>query len=399
MRRRVTSNLILTFMTLALLTLATLPLSAAHVSGKVGIAGNFKVVFATEPGFPEVGKPAKLIFSIQDGLTGRDATNIKASIKILHDENAVFEINDALFDYGDFEFTFTFPTEGLYRIIIQLTSQSEPASVWFLIETAGSGGLTSRGPIVIGIPFAALVIGIVIGVGWSRRIKRAQKASTDPLTHSGNSTFASNLYAMNLDNTSVFSLVNSVIKLKPYSRIVFFAATAYAIFFMFSTQMVVYQTYFRFSEIFGSVPKLFVSTDGPIDFYFLGYLPSIAWYPDEHWFVGIRPGPVIVLLTQSFLVGINAAIMVLGRRMACYSSNRSSLGILGSVPSLFTTLGCCCCAPLYLLIFGAALADYVGDVLFRPYFGYFLTVSYVLLILGIILGAKSIRKSCKFRLR
>lgn len=145
------------------------------------------------------------------------------------------------------------------------------------------------------------------------------------------------------DSSLTRILLSLTLKDSRASRAFVLASLLYGIFFAFTSGFLVYQPVVRFSETNGvRVPSILpVICCGP-----LGQMPQFVIYLTEHFAILVVPVNLILLVTVSWLVGLNVAI-------ATYSyENRTNYGVrwiggLGAIVGIFTA--CPTCAGFFLL--------------------------------------------------
>lgn len=149
-----------------------------------------------------------------------------------------------------------------------------------------------------------------------------------------------------IDHRSRFLPIFHVLSERRYAAILLSSGLAYGVLYMVIVGVVSY------------VPGLHSTTGSypSIRFTSLG----ISAIPSDNMFFFIFYGAVAFLVTSSFLVGLNVALMFYARRMTktCMISKSSkSKGLFGLFPAFFTSFSCCGTGPLTLAIGPAAFSS------------------------------------------
>jgi hypothetical protein len=150
-----------------------------------------------------------------------------------------------------------------------------------------------------------------------------------------------------INHRSRFLPIFHVLSERRYAAILLSSGLAYGVLYMVIVGVVSY------------VPGLHSTTDSLIPnirFTSLG----ISAIPSDNVFFFILYGAVAFLVTSSFLVGLNVALMFYARRVTktCMMSRSSkSNGLFGLFPAFFTSFSCCGTGPLTLAIGPAAFSS------------------------------------------
>ncbi len=91
-----------------------------HLTGGITkTVGNHRIQFGWFPDPPTPEEEVGLNFSIQD-LEGNNLKNLRVSIKISLDKVIVFVVPPGVQPYGDFVVTYSFATEGNYKVTLEI---------------------------------------------------------------------------------------------------------------------------------------------------------------------------------------------------------------------------------------------------------------------------------------
>ncbi len=182
--------------------------------------------------------------------------------------------------------------------------------------------------------------------------------------------------------SSVLIPLTFVLRDRLSARVRLAAATAYAIFFAFLSGIVVYQPDLNFSTLYGvDVPSTVVVTCcGP-----LGQIPQLVVYLTGHLGLLVTPITMTLLLTVSWLVGINLAVLANAFTTRKTNGREGLLSGMGGILGVLTACPACT---------GAFLATIIGEsgavsvAALASYQGFFIAVSIPLLVIAPILTAK-----------
>jgi len=166
------------------------------------------------------------------------------------------------------------------------------------------------------------------------------------------------------------------------TRVGLLAAVGYAIFFAFLSRIVVYQPDLNFSTLYGvDVPSTVVVTCcGSI-----GQIPQLVVYLTTHLGLLVTPITMTLLVTVSWLVGINLTVVVNAFRARKTKGGAGLISGMGGLLGVFTA--CPACAGAFLTtIIGEAGAVSVAAL--AAYQGFFIAASLPLLVVAPILTAR-----------
>jgi hypothetical protein len=92
---------------------------------------NAKIIFAYDPESPVIGRPTKLLFAVQNLLTGNEIKEELHARIIITNGPDVLKITNSTFPDGNFSINYTFPDSGSYQVIPKIESRnySELASL------------------------------------------------------------------------------------------------------------------------------------------------------------------------------------------------------------------------------------------------------------------------------
>ncbi|NDB46111.1 MAG: hypothetical protein EB163_02300 [Nitrososphaeria archaeon] len=192
-------------------------------------------------------------------------------------------------------------------------------------------------------------------------------------------------YKVEKNQTDVFSIIAQVI-LNPKSRKVFVATSiGYGIFFALTSGILVYQPDVVFSYHYGvQVPSAQIAPCcGEI-----GYVPKFIFYVTEHIGMQIIPINLILQITVSYLVGLNAAIAV-----SAFSILRKGAGIGSVAAATGLFIACPTCAGTFLSLFVSASGALAFTIALTQMQTILIGISIPLLIITPVIMAKKIRSS------
>ena len=164
----------------------------------------------------------------------------------------------------------------------------------------------------------------------------------------------------------------------------------YGIFFSLISGTLVYQPEVNFAIHYGAtIPSGFIAPccDGP------GYMPKIIVYLTEHVGLQIIPINLVLQITVSYLVGLNAAIAV-----SAYSISKKGRGMssIGAATGLF--IACPTCAGTFLSIFIGTASGIALSIALAQMQTFFIAISIPVLIITPYVMARKLRNadgSCK----
>jgi len=166
------------------------------------------------------------------------------------------------------------------------------------------------------------------------------------------------------------------------ARVGLVAAIGYAIFFAFLSGIIVYQPSLNFSTLYGvGVPSTVVVTCcGP-----LGQIPQLVVYLTGHLGLVVTPLTLTLLLTVSWLVGIN--LSVLANAFITRRSNGRT-GLLSGMGGILGVLTACpaCTGAFFATIIGES--GVVSVAALAAYQGFFIAASIPLLVIAPVLTAR-----------
>ena len=166
------------------------------------------------------------------------------------------------------------------------------------------------------------------------------------------------------------------------ARVGVVAAIGYAIFFAFLSGIIVYQPSLNFSTLYGvGVPSTVVVTCcGP-----LGQIPQLVVYLTGHLGLLVTPLTLTLLLTVSWLVGINLSVLAYS-----FITRRSNArtGLLSGVGGILGVLTACpaCTGAFFATIIGEF--GVISVAALAAYQGFFIAASIPLLVIAPILTAR-----------
>ncbi len=198
---------------------------------------------------------------------------------------------------------------------------------------------------------------------------------------------------------SITTIISNAINNKRSKQILLVSAIGYAIFFGFTSGIILYKPDINATDFgFPKPPYAEISPCCNVP----GYMPMILIFFTEHTGLQIIPLNLVLLVAVSFLVGLNFALA-----SATYSIARKSskMGSIGAVTGLF--VGCPTCAgTAFMLLFGlGASASTTATTIFLTTHEVqlqtiFIAVSIPILLVMPFIMARNIRsanlKSCTF---
>lgn len=182
-----------------------------------------------------------------------------------------------------------------------------------------------------------------------------------------------------------FSIIAQVTWNAKSRRIFVATAIGYGIFFALTSGILVYQPDVTFSYHYNvQVPSAQIAPCcGEI-----GYVPKIIFYITEHVGMQIIPINLILQITVSYLVGLNAAIAV--NAFAILRKN-AGMGSVAAATGLF--IACPTCAGTFLSLFVSASSALAFAVAITHLQTIFIAISIPLLIVTPVIMAKKIKAS------
>ncbi len=170
------------------------------------------------------------------------------------------------------------------------------------------------------------------------------------------------------------------------SRKIFVATfIGYGIFFSLVSGTLVYQPEVDFSYHYGAeIPSGFVAPccDKP------GYMPQVIIYLTEHIGLNIIPINLVLQITVSYLVGLNAAIAVNAYAISKKGRGASSIG---AIAGLF--IACPTCAGSFLSVFIGTASGIALSIALTQMQTFFIAISIPVLLVTPYIMAKKLRNS------
>jgi hypothetical protein len=136
---------------------------------------NAKIIFAYDPESPVIGRPTKLLFAVQNLLTGNEIKEELHARIIITNGPDVLKITNSTFPYGNFSINYTFPDSGSYQVIPKIDSRnySELASFnVFVPPQASSSTYKSFVGLMLYyvIPITSSAAGITIYLSYRKKV-------------------------------------------------------------------------------------------------------------------------------------------------------------------------------------------------------------------------------------
>jgi hypothetical protein len=85
---------------------------------------NAKIIFAYDPESPVIGRPTKLLFAVQNLLTGNEIKEELHARIIITNGPDILKITNSTFPDGNFSINYTFPDSGSYQVIQKIDSRN-----------------------------------------------------------------------------------------------------------------------------------------------------------------------------------------------------------------------------------------------------------------------------------
>lgn len=194
-----------------------------------------------------------------------------------------------------------------------------------------------------------------------------------------------------MNDNSIFSIIANAISNKRSKQIFVIGAIGYGLFFAFTSGTILYKPDINATDYGFVVPSAELSPccEAP------GYMPMILAMFTQHVGLQIVPLNFVLIVTVSFLVGLNFALSYKTLSMA---RGTRSLGTFGAVTGLFV---CCptCAGTAFTLLFGlGAGATGTGLTLFLTTIDaqlqtIFIAISIPVLLVTPLIMARNMRKS------
>jgi hypothetical protein len=85
---------------------------------------NAKIIFAYDPESPVIGRPTKLLFAVQNLLTGNEIKEELHARIIITNGPDILKITNSTFPDGNLSINYTFPDSGSYQVIQKIDSRN-----------------------------------------------------------------------------------------------------------------------------------------------------------------------------------------------------------------------------------------------------------------------------------
>jgi hypothetical protein len=85
---------------------------------------NAKIIFAYDPESPVIGRPTKLLFAVQNLLTGNQIKEELHARTIITNGRDILKITNSTSPDGNFSINYTFPDSGSYQVIPKIDSRN-----------------------------------------------------------------------------------------------------------------------------------------------------------------------------------------------------------------------------------------------------------------------------------
>ena len=136
---------------------------------------NAKIIFAYDPQSPIIGRPTKLLFALQNLLTGNEIKEELHARIIITNGRDILKITNSTFPDGKFLINYTFPDSGSYQVIPKIDSRnySELASFnVFVPPQASSSTYKSFVSLMLYyvIPITSSAAGITIYLYYRKKV-------------------------------------------------------------------------------------------------------------------------------------------------------------------------------------------------------------------------------------
>lgn len=200
------------------------------------------------------------------------------------------------------------------------------------------------------------------------------------------------LRCIGLDSSRISSLttrtMSVAVRERPYSLVFGFSAATYGIIFALTSGIVVYQPGVIFSSIYGiDVPSMVeVVCCGSF-----GQMPQFVIYVSQSLAMLVIPINVILMVTVSWLVGLNSAVTTYAIRNGSRKGGRTQLltGV-GSFIGLFTA--CPTCASFFLLTAVGLTGAESLAVSLASFQGIYVGAGIIILVLAPILASSRLSR-------
>jgi len=182
------------------------------------------------------------------------------------------------------------------------------------------------------------------------------------------------------------STIIALVTWNPKSRKIFVIVfIGYGVFFSLVSGTLVYQPEVNFAIHYGVViPSGFIAPccDGP------GYMPKIIIYLTEHIGLQVIPVNLVLQITVSYLVGLNAAISISAYKISKKGRGASTIG---AAAGLF--IACPTCAGTFLSIFIGTASGIALSIALSQMQTLFIAISIPVLAITPYVMAKKLRNS------
>jgi hypothetical protein len=146
---------------------------------------NVKIQFSYSPDWPLVYNETKLIFSIQDLITGNHIRDLVASITIVKNDRIFFKSNNVEIQNGDLSLNVRFLEDGNYQVISQISSIDNIAvaltsfDILVPLQPIGKFNAEALGPLLIpaGLVTMGLSVSVIALILISRRRRKTEKTT------------------------------------------------------------------------------------------------------------------------------------------------------------------------------------------------------------------------------
>lgn len=232
--------------------------------------------------------------------------------------------------------------------------------------------------------FILLISFISIFFGFNRIISHNSPPnifSNVSITSTGEMNNANKLFE-DMKSFDIFKLVISDVINK---KILLVAALSYAIFYCFTSGIIIYRAEGLPFVDLANIPSLIMMSFGPT-----GYAPTLSVTLTETIGLLFIPYNLILAVSVSFLVGINIVMTISALRMIRLRKS-SLMSIIGASAGLF--VGCPTCASIYILGFFFGSFAHTMAIVTTSFYGLFLLFSIPMLVISPVITIKSIKKS------
>jgi hypothetical protein len=146
---------------------------------------NVKIQCSYSPEKPLIYNETKLIFSIQDLITGNHIRDLVASITIVKNDRIFFKSNNVEIQNGDLSLNVRFLEDGNYQVISQISSIDNIAvaltsfDILVPLQPIGKFNAEALGPLLIpaGLVTMGLSVSVIALILISRRRRKTEKTT------------------------------------------------------------------------------------------------------------------------------------------------------------------------------------------------------------------------------